>query len=271
MRRPTRPPGGAEAAGAGAEGSCTEAADRPQPLSLFAYPAESNYSGARLDPRVAAAVKAPGGAGPALERLLQSGGAGTSVGACGGAGSVNCAVRGVWLPAAGPHGCDSSGNGSSHSWGPALGSSSKAASSSRECGAARTGGRPPLKEDVGHANSGSWAGQEAASDSGSGGRKCPSNGAARAQGTEDGAAEPSSRWLVAVDAAKACGTRPPDLSDGCIDFLVRLRLASSPLHLRFISLAPVHQPRDFMSIDTALLLLSVAIQQRAQVPQPLRR
>ncbi len=256
MRRPTRLPGGVEAAGAGAEGTCAEAVGRPQPLSLFAYPAESNYSGARLDPRLAAAVKAPSGAGPALERLLQSCGAGTSAGACGSAGGEE---EGVWSAAACLQGGDSSDDGNSHCRAAALGSSSKVASSSHKYAAARPGARAPLNGAGGNTNAGSWAGQEGASDSGSEGRECPGKGAAREQGTEGGAAEPSSRWVVAVDAAKACGTRPPDLSDGCIDFLVRLHLASSPRHLRSISFALSHQPRDSMSIATALMMSSVAI------------
>ena len=127
-----------------------------EPLSLFAYPAESNYSGARLDPRLAAAVKAPGGAAAALEHLLRPPSAGL-----------------------GGDGADGGGGG----------------------GAAD-----------GTAN-------------GMRGVKCP---VAAANGTSPGEAAADEmqplhrtpRWLVAVDAAKACGSSPPDLSDGSLDFLV---------------------------------------------------
>jgi hypothetical protein len=145
--------------------------DRPSAgplLHLFAFPAESNYSGARLDPYLATAVKDPQGIGASLIATLSS---------------QHQAEPESLQPISAPLACSSK-----H-----LPAENAMVEHTDDCTIAESFAKMREPSGIGH---------------------CDSIGCAGV------APRLTSRWLVLVDAAKACSAKPPDLSNGDIDMMV---------------------------------------------------
>jgi len=152
---------GGSGSGAWGGGGTPEEPAPPPLLHLFAHPAESNFSGVRYDPALAAAVRRPGDSAAALAVSPAEAAVGAAAATDGTTAGRSAAAAAVQRPAR------------KDAAGPAAGDSSAEAAVHRPAEAAGGG--------------------------------------------------PEGRWLVALDAAKACGTSPPDLSAGNVDFLVSVR------------------------------------------------
>lgn len=150
--------------------------ERPFPLlHLFAFPAESNYSGACLDASLAAAVTCPGGLGASLLSSLRT----------------HLPPHATAAPAA-----------------SAPAASAAAVSSSRTSVAEQSTAMGTAIATIPEQSATSQAVVP---------ETCSCKSACSCAGTRD--LDPA-RWLVAVDAAKACSGHPPDLSKGDIDMVV---------------------------------------------------
>lgn len=139
-------------------------------LQLFAFPAESNYSGARLDASLAEAVARPGGLGDSLLSSLRTGSPPHATAAP----APSASTAGASMFSAAEH---STASGSASASLPEQFSTPHAVEP-KPC-------------------------------------SCESACSCTCMQHPDPA-----RWLVAVDAAKACSSRPPDLSKGNIDMVV---------------------------------------------------